>query len=825
MKFGAFQALRRKRAGYYRSKGGKERLLQQYDNLPDQGEEEENSENEIPAFTIGHEAMHTPNSPSPDLTGLESPKVGTDATWDDFGEAFGVPFSMLEPDDLVATKKEVTPQDNARHAIHIIPAPDDIVFVDKKGTQRNSARHVVHVIPAENYDSLPNEDIQSIFSPPIGDFAPITPERTPRNEDTVKHSVPEAPRKEPRGSNDAQNDCDVSQLDLIALLAMEKEWPPSPERPVLKTPLLPTTFTHFEADLTQRVASLKEIFNAASCKAFVEDATGEMKRCTSDAVASCNGHTDLDEHYSYDDIMLTSSLEEVPQQESVHAEKRARLEVNSSQEVPSTKVLHDPLSSAETGSVVGFQSPPPLERAGNTVGEPVPQENAHIPLTTHPEVGNVVATDLHSKRQDADKDEIVEVAVPSDCGPLPDQTSGKVPFMQLLQDRLCHAVPDDVPAPVTDPVPITPERSPQKEVTTEHSLPAAPRKERRKSSNFQSGCNPSHWKLAGLFAKKAECPPSPTRPDLDTPVLPTPVVDLEVDDVQGDNSWKDLLQPPSWKELFEVASCKGLYEDIADEMKQCTTDTTQNSDIPPEFDEQSSFDDSIMTSSVDEDEWQGTIHAEKRARLETDSLTSAGTGPSAGFQSPPLLKRNRPAAGATTNENAHIPLPTLPEVEHVIETVLQLRRLDDDQGHKVVIVPVDHANVRPSPNQSSGIASVRQLLEACQHRLCFMVDEYDAHRFTEILQELIGNSKITELDIRRARSHFRKNRTIGDLLSLFAVLETMTNIERLYLQNFELRELELIPIEALLDSNRMLSSLQIRTGDEAEIGASHSCSI
>jgi hypothetical protein len=68
-----------------------------------------------------------------------------------------------------------------------------------------------------------------------------------------------------------------------------------------------------------------------------------------------------------------------------------------------------------------------------------------------------------------------------------------------------------------------------------------------------------------------------------------------------------------------------------------------------------------------------------------------------------------------------------------------------------------------------------------------------------------------------------RHRTIHDLLSLFSVLETLPGMRRLYLQDFQSHELELIPFEELLESNTILSSLEIRTSkiDTVQAGEEH----
>jgi hypothetical protein len=91
------------------------------------------------------------------------------------------------------------------------------------------------------------------------------------------------------------------------------------------------------------------------------------------------------------------------------------------------------------------------------------------------------------------------------------------------------------------------------------------------------------------------------------------------------------------------------------------------------------------------------------------------------------------------------------------------------------------------------------------------VDKYDTTRFAEILRAMKGNTRLRELHVCRAPRAADRRRSIHELLSLFAALETLPSLERLYFQDFQSHELELIPLEELLDSNPSLASLEIGT--------------
>lgn len=89
------------------------------------------------------------------------------------------------------------------------------------------------------------------------------------------------------------------------------------------------------------------------------------------------------------------------------------------------------------------------------------------------------------------------------------------------------------------------------------------------------------------------------------------------------------------------------------------------------------------------------------------------------------------------------------------------------------------------------------------------IDDYDTTRFAEIMRQLKGNTQVRELHLCRAPCPADRRRSIHELLFLFVALETLPSLERLRFQYFQAHELELIPLEDLLDSNPALSTLEI----------------
>lgn len=96
-------------------------------------------------------------------------------------------------------------------------------------------------------------------------------------------------------------------------------------------------------------------------------------------------------------------------------------------------------------------------------------------------------------------------------------------------------------------------------------------------------------------------------------------------------------------------------------------------------------------------------------------------------------------------------------------------------------------------------------------RIKLRIDDYDKTEFRRILKELRRNRQLRELDVFRARTAAERTRSIHELQSLFSIVGSFTTLQRLYFQDFEPKELELLPLEDLLDSNPLLTSLEIGT--------------
>ena len=341
----------------------------------------------------------------------------------------------------------------------------------------------------------------------------------------------------------------------------------------------------------------------------------------------------------------------------------------------------------------------------------------------------------------------------------------------------------------------TPDRWYRDSLDVHALLPGAPHKEHRTTAEFQYRQELQDWDLAAILAVKEDYP-SPERPVLRTPLLPKSLIDIEGDATEGVASWRE------------------LFENVASEMTLCTNNMAAECAVVAE-----------------ETSTQGSVPAEKRARLgatppqqsrnaisRAESRLSTETSKSFGFQLPPTLKRASIKHQGLTNQNGCFPFPDCHGVEEVEDDIENATLVDQQDSEKrgdvvvSVVVSGDYVN-----RGSFADAHILQLPESCPLRLSLFIDEYELCKYTQILKELVGSYQIFELDIRRARSKIMRQRSIHDLLSLFSLLETLPCMERLYLQDFESKELELIPFEELLESNTNLSSLEIRTSDEPEI--------
>lgn len=133
--------------------------------------------------------------------------------------------------------------------------------------------------------------------------------------------------------------------------------------------------------------------------------------------------------------------------------------------------------------------------------------------------------------------------------------------------------------------------------------------------------------------------------------------------------------------------------------------------------------------------------------------------------------------------------------------------LEDDIPHQKKVTFDDQAPYKIGP-----VCSMTSTEEPSQDtRWQLRIDNYDTTRFAEILRQLKGNTRLRELHVCRAPRPADRRRSVRELLSLFVALETLPSLERLYFQDFQSHELELIPLEELLDSNPSLSSLEIGT--------------
>jgi hypothetical protein len=428
---------------------------------------------------------------------------------------------------------------------------------------------------------------------------------------------------------------------------------------------------------------------------------------------------------------------------------------------------------------------PSMEQFDEVFGPPFSKQAPEEILTTYVEATTSPATMVHVIPLDDDEN---ESAPPSAAENFYSPPVSK--FQQETPDRWYRDSDDDVQA-----------------------IPAAPQKEQRTSAELQYRQEMQDWDLAALLAMKEDYP-SPERPVLRTPLLPKSLIDIEVDATEGVASWRE------------------LFENVASEMTLCTSNMAAECAVVPEIDEPNNV-------VGEETSTTGSVPAEKRARLgatppqqsrntilRAESYWSTETAQSFGFQHPPPLKRAGVQGQGINSQKGCFPFPDCQGVEDVeedIETDILFHRHDSKRADDVIVpivVSGDYVNRHSLPDeQSSTTTRILQLPESTHRvRLSLLIDEYELCNYAQILKELVGNDQISELDIRRARSKILRHRTIHDLLSLFSVLETLPCMERLYLQDFESNELELIPFEELLESNHAhLSSLEIRTSEEPGI--------
>jgi len=195
-------------------------------------------------------------------------------SWEQFHEVFGPPFSKQAPEEILPKSEEPhmpTASSSPTTIIHVIPNPED---VDKDGSVQSATRHPR---PETLLCGTPESAVR-------GGGSRNNHVREDSTKDVV-HIPPAAPQKGERPGKEKSVPTVEDDWDLADYLAM-KDPCPSPERPVLKTPLLPKSFVDMKVDMEDTVSSWTKLFN---------NVAGDMVLCTNHMTSDCHLVPDLKE--------------------------------------------------------------------------------------------------------------------------------------------------------------------------------------------------------------------------------------------------------------------------------------------------------------------------------------------------------------------------------------------------------------------------------------------------------------------------------------------------------------------------------------------------
>jgi hypothetical protein len=94
-------------------------------------------------------------------------------------------------------------------------------------------------------------------------------------------------------------------------------------------------------------------------------------------------------------------------------------------------------------------------------------------------------------------------------------------------------------------------------------------------------------------------------------------------------------------------------------------------------------------------------------------------------------------------------------------------------------------------------------------RLCLLIDGYSGPMYARVLKDLVGDSEVHSVIVRRETSPEKRIRTEVELISLFSVMCSLSFLERVQLQDFTPSDLDWFRAEELLATNPALSSVEV----------------
>jgi len=116
-------------------------------------------------------------------------------------------------------------------------------------------------------------------------------------------------------------------------------------------------------------------------------------------------------------------------------------------------------------------------------------------------------------------------------------------------------------------------------------------------------------------------------------------------------------------------------------------------------------------------------------------------------------------------------------------------------GSKSIVNTPPRSNIvcRQAPTTASPPSPVIKLAPTARKvRIRLMIDEYDAAKFGQVLEDLQGNTQIKTLDARRGTTSRTRTRTHEEIVSFFSVIHTLPALRIAQLENFAADELKVL---------------------------------